>query len=184
LDRQAAAGCEPRTEMEYLTRGWSRLPKHPNEALADFRAASRLNPQSGTALRQQVYVLSDLLGKNEDALKTITRLVEMYPEDTAARAHKALVHARLGDRNSAIKEAEKVEAAEKNPNVLFQLGRAYSLTSRFHAEDQSKAISLLNRAFLGGFRHMTAYQSCAELEPLRGTIEFEAFLVRIREMLI
>jgi tetratricopeptide (TPR) repeat protein len=170
--------------MEYLTRGWSRLPKHPNEALADFRAASRLNPGSATALRQQVYVLSELLGDNEEALKLVTRATEMYPMDEVIRVHKAIIHARLGDRASALREAKYLESAQKDAKILFTLGRVYAITSQTHVEDRSKAILLLNRAFLAGFRRISEYETCKDLESLRNTTEFESFLVRIKGMLI
>jgi serine/threonine protein kinase/Tfp pilus assembly protein PilF len=181
-DRRAAAEFEPQTDLDYITRGWSRLPKHPTEALADFRAALRLNPRSETALRNEIHVLAELLDDNKKALQVATQAVEVFPESATLRAHKAVLHARLGDRTAALREARRLEKDQKNPNILFALGRTYALTSQMDPGDRSKAIALLTRAFLAGHQRSSVYESLRDLEPLRKTLEFEKFLTSIKEL--
>ncbi|MBX9622981.1 MAG: tetratricopeptide repeat protein, partial [Gemmataceae bacterium] len=151
-DRRAVEEAGPATELDYLARGHARLAADPNGALADFRAAERLNPRSIAGLHNQITVLSEHLGDDAGALEVATRALELDPESGMLRALKALLLARLGLRTDAHREADRARILPNDSNALYQLARVYAITAATHPTDAATAADYLRRAVRGGFR--------------------------------
>ncbi len=183
-DRAAASEMQPVTEEDYLARGTTNLVPKPATALADFRAAERINPGSLVALRNQIHVLADHLRDDPGALIVATRSVELFPEHMEFRVGRAIILARMGKREEAHREAEGVHLTAKESLLTFQLGCVYSLTSRTHPDDRVKAFTFLRKAVRDGFHDTTILQTDRNLEPIREFPDFKAILISIRYLFL
>lgn len=180
-DRREAAEFEPRSEADFVVRGHSRLPADPSGALADYRAAGRLNPASPTYLLTQATILSEYLGDDAGALLAATRAVELDPDAGQARAAKALILARLGRRADAHREAGKVP---DKPDVAtsYQLARVFAATAADHPADAAAAVEHLRKAVRAGFRDADGLTRDRAFEALRTSPEFGKVVGLVREM--
>ena len=104
-DRAAADKLTPSDPFDYIYRGLGRMKADPAAALADFEKAAELNPHSVCAWQNQASVLSDRLGRVENALAAQQQAVAAAPEHGRARAGRAVLYARLGRRADAHTDA-------------------------------------------------------------------------------
>ena len=162
-DHAAAEKLSPERDADYIARGYSRMGTAPREALEDFRLALEKNPASIAARRNQIHVLSDLLGDEEGALKAATAFVEVYPEHANARVARALSLARLGKRDEALVEIEACRKilhekgrSYRDPCLIYRIAMVYSLSSEKEPKDRAEAVRHLKEAFRTGFGDFTA----------------------------
>lgn len=181
-DRKAVRDLQPEREADYLTRGWVRIPTDPTAALADFEAASRINPRSIRALENQIHVLAEYLKDQPKALEVASRATEMFPDSAPLRANRAVLLARLGRRDEALREAEKARLQSDDPTLTYQLACVYAQTSRTVPADQAKAFALLRQAFRDGFRDVAMFDKDRDLAPVRKVAEFAAITRAAREL--
>jgi serine/threonine protein kinase/tetratricopeptide (TPR) repeat protein len=182
-DRKAARAHPPRREMDFLVRGRSLVDTDPRAALADFRAAAELNPRSLVALQNQAHVLAERLGDLEGALDAATKAVELFPEVAAARAGRAVILARLGQRDEAHQEGDRARRLlPEDPGMTYKLACVFALTSKDHPADANQAISLLKQASKEGFRDVRTIETDKDLNPVRRLPEFSEVLGAIRKL--
>jgi eukaryotic-like serine/threonine-protein kinase len=175
-DREAAKALVPKTEADFFVRGWSRMEIDPKGAIDDFQKALTINPRSLVALQNQAQVLADKLKNNEAALAVVTKAVELYPEFAPAVAGRAVILARLGQRNEALKLIEKARRVSSDPEILYTAACVYSLTSKNEADrqaDQAEALELLRRAYKDGYRDLRGLAKDSDLDALRGLRKFK-----------
>jgi serine/threonine protein kinase/Flp pilus assembly protein TadD len=171
-DRAAVKGVALKYEMDYLVRGWTRIDTDAKAALADFRTAAGINPRSLIALQNQAHVLAEQLKDNEGALVVCTKVAELYPEFAPALAGRAVVLARLGKRDDAIKEIERARLLSSDPTIIYQAASVYALTSKTNPKDRAKALKLLREAFNAGYRDLKGIASDTDLDPIRDDADF------------
>ncbi|MDB5308573.1 MAG: serine/threonine protein kinase, partial [Gemmataceae bacterium] len=181
-DREAAGEYRPERADDFLVRGVTRLPKDPAGSLADFEAAANLNPRSLNAWQNQAHVLSGYLADDAGALAAASRAAELYPECGVACAGKAVLLARLGRRQEAQKEAERIRLLCDDPKVTYQLGCVYAVTAATHAEDREKAFALLRQAFRDGYRDVATVDTDPDLAPIRNLPEFAPLAAAVRNL--
>ncbi|WP_162667770.1 protein kinase domain-containing protein [Gemmata massiliana] len=174
-DRAAAGKLTATTEMDFLVRGTVRVFENPTGSLADFRSAEELNPRSLVALQNQAHVLADRLKEKDPrgALKVATRVVEFYPEFALGRSGRAVLLARLKDRDGAHKEIEQALLLSDDAEVSYQAACVYSLTSATNPEDKAKALEFLRQAVRDGYSNLPGLALDPDLEPVRKSKEFE-----------
>ena len=172
-DREAAKGVDPKSEMDFFVRGWSRMESDPAGALADLKKAASINPRSLIALQNQVHVLADKLKDNDSALAVATKTAELYPEFAPAVAGRAVVLARLGQRDDAHKEIARARLLSEDAEVLYHAACVYSITSTTYEGDRAKAVELLRQALREGYSDLSALGTDRDLDPLRGLKEFK-----------
>ncbi len=182
-DRTATRARAPRSEQEFLARGWDRLASDPLGALADFRAAVECNPQSLEARYLQVQVLGERLGDTAGALAEAQRIVSLYPEFAPARAGRAVLLARSGHRADAHAEAEHALAYLSDANVTFSAACVYAITGRTVPTDRAVALTLLKRAVRKGFWDATRLASDPDLSALAGEPEMRAIRESVERLL-
>jgi tetratricopeptide (TPR) repeat protein len=153
-------------------RGWSRLKTDPKGALADFRKAAEINPRSLIALQNQAHVLADGLKDLDAALVVVTKAAELYPEFAPAIAGRAIVLARLGHRDQAIKEIERAQLLSDDSHITYQAACVYAITSAKNDDDRPKAIALLRQALRAGYSDMRNLATDADLNALRSSRDF------------
>ena len=173
-DRAAADACTPRYEADYISRGKARYDAKDYElALADFEAANVLNPRSLPALINQVHVLADRLGKPDEALGVVTRMTEIYSEYVPGHMDRAVLLARTGKRADAHAEAERALKLSKDPALAYRGACVYALTSVVNADDQHRALALLDRAVKERYPSIIELTKDPDLDALRETERFQ-----------
>src|SRR5438132_10335663 len=86
LDMEEGLRLEPTDEASWIARGLARQPRDAKGALADFNQALEINPRSVDALENKANVLSECLGRGNEAIKVLDRAVELHPDFVPARA--------------------------------------------------------------------------------------------------
>ncbi|HSQ54596.1 MAG TPA: tetratricopeptide repeat protein, partial [Gemmata sp.] len=175
-DIKAAQELAPKTEWDYLVRGCVRMKRgNARGALEDFEQASTIHPESLFALQNQAHILAEKLDDLPAALEAVTKASSLYPEFAPARIGRAVILARLARRDEAIKEAEKALLMSDDPEVIYQAGCVYALTSKTHPDDRKRALDLLRRAFKGGYTNLKLLRQDHDLDVLRSQSEFVSF---------
>ena len=123
-DREAGLAREPDDEASWVARGVARLPADPKGALADLDAALRLNPTSFDALQSKAAVLSENLGRAEDAVRVLDRAIDLHPGRVRARDGRGVLLARLGSPRRG--------PPRRPDRTLHRLGPRDPLPSRRH----------------------------------------------------
>ncbi|MCI0457241.1 MAG: protein kinase [Gemmataceae bacterium] len=172
LDRAEGLRREPNDEKGWIARGVARLASDPAGALADFERALAINPRSRAALQNKAHVLAERLKRDADAVAVLDVAVALYPDHVPARIGRAVLHARLGRREEAVKDARASLARSTRPNYVYQAACVYALTSQTHPADQAPALQLLAQALRGGFGG-TLLARDTDLDPLRRLPEFQ-----------
>jgi len=179
-DFAAGLRLQPSDEKSWLARGIARLSSDLPGALADFENAARLNPRSLAALQNQAHVLSRL-GRNEQALRVLDRVIELYPDYVPARAGRGVLRARLQQRKAAHEDADEALARDFGPATQYQVAGIFALTSRQVPADRSEALRYLSSALRKGFGFELQEQD-KDLDPIRDRPEFRQLVSAARAL--
>ena len=137
-DMQRAAQAEPIDEEGWIRRGLSKKGSDPDGAIHDFDLALRLNPSSRLALQNKAALLS-VLRRNDEAVDALSQWIEMRPDDTAALIGRAILLARLGNREQAISDGHRALVVKSTPGHHYQMARVLANTSRIEPSDLETA---------------------------------------------
>ncbi|MGE3806538.1 MAG: tetratricopeptide repeat protein, partial [Gemmataceae bacterium] len=160
----------PADEMSWLARGNLLVVSDPQKAMHDFDQALRLNPACRTALQNKAHVLAERLGRLEEAIAVLDRLIELEPQGEVLGGRGVLL-ARLGQREPALRDARACLRAESSPRALYQAACIYALTSRERAEDAEQAMVLLAAALAQGYGQ-ELFERDEDLAPIRAHAGF------------
>jgi serine/threonine protein kinase/tetratricopeptide (TPR) repeat protein len=174
-DRADGLRVEPADETAWVARGVARVSDAPEGALADFDRALGLNPRSLSALENKAHVLAERLGRPEDAVRLLGRLLELYPEQAPDRAARGVLLARLGRRDEALRDADEALTVDDSPAMLYQVAGIYALTSRRDPADRARAFPLLASALRRGYGH-DRIDTDRDLDPVREDPRFRRLL--------
>src|SRR5207244_3905694 len=89
-DRQAGLRNPPNDELSWLSRGYARIDAEPKAALDDFERALKFNPRSLAGLQNKAHLLGKM-NRNQEAIETLSALLESYPDFLLARAGRAVL---------------------------------------------------------------------------------------------
>jgi eukaryotic-like serine/threonine-protein kinase len=175
-----ALKLEPTDELSWQSRGAARANIDLAGALKDFDAALALNPRSMVVLQNRSAILGRL-GRDDEALRALDKVLELYPDFVAARADRGVMRARLGNWDGAKADAEDALRRDQSPRNLFQVGAIYALLTKHDPANKTEAIRLVAAALRGGF----GYEEIAtdtDLALLRGTPEFQRIVDGVRSI--
>lgn len=170
-DREEGLRRTPSEEISWTARGVQRLAGDPRGALADFDEALKINPRYVPALQNKAHVLSDRLGRPEEALAVLDRAVAVAPDDVRVRVGRGVVRARLRKAAEARADAAACLARDDSPPTLYQVGNIFALTSRQATGDRPQALAYLARALRGGFG-LDLVDGDSDYDPIRGDPAF------------
>jgi serine/threonine protein kinase/tetratricopeptide (TPR) repeat protein len=170
-DFLTGATTTPADEKSWIARGYYLLTQDPQAALADFDEALRLNPRSADALQNKAHVLAERLGQTQEAVAVLDRALDLYPESVKARCGRGVLHARLGQRDLALRDAEETLRRDSSPPRLYQVACIYALTSRQEPADRVQAFQHLSASLRQDYG-FNLLDSDDDLDPLRATPEF------------
>src|SRR5205823_12673736 len=120
-DHEEGVRRPPQDELSWVTRGFYLLSRDPHAALADFEQALRINPRSANALQNKAHVLAEKLGRTQEAVTVLTRVLELHPGTAVSRSGRGVLQARLGRRDEAIKDGEDALLQDATPPRLYQV---------------------------------------------------------------
>jgi tetratricopeptide (TPR) repeat protein len=165
----------PTDEASWIARGLARLAEDPSAALADFDQALALNSSSRAALEDKAHVLSERLGKTEEAIALLDQVVDLHPDYVLARAGRGVLLSRLGRREAALADAQQALRRDTRPANVYQVAGIYAQTSRQVENDRLEAYRLLSLALRQGFG-LDLVGIDPDLAPLRGRPEFDQLI--------
>jgi serine/threonine protein kinase/Flp pilus assembly protein TadD len=177
-DRELGLRNPPSDELGWLSRGYARLNADPKGALADFDQALKLNPRSLAGLQNKAHILSKM-DRNEEAVKALNLLVDVYPDFLLARSGRSVLLARLGKRTEAHRDADHCLARDHQALTLYQLAGVYALTSKTTPADRRQAFRLLSAALQKGFG-FDLLETDRDLDPIRRCPEFQRLVSAAR----
>jgi tetratricopeptide (TPR) repeat protein len=176
--RDRAAGLErtPRDAVSWVVRGLAKLPADPQGALADFDSALAVNPIYDLALENKAALLSERLGRTQDAIDVLNTAVKAHPGYVTARAGRGVLFARLGRRDDALADAREVLERDDKALTTYQAACVYALTSRKHPADRAEALRLVAEAVRKDGSWLEVARKDPDLLSLRDHPEFGKLL--------
>jgi serine/threonine protein kinase/Flp pilus assembly protein TadD len=178
-DLDACLRSKPTTDRGWLSRGSARMATDPDQALSDMDHALKLNPRSLAGLQNKAHILGRL-GRNREGIQVLDRAVELYPEFVPARAGRAVYHARLGERDAALQDAEESLKQDKGAANIYQIAGVYALTSRTNPEDRREALRLLSLALTKNVDLLDLIPIDKDLDPIRSDAAFISLVDKAR----
>jgi eukaryotic-like serine/threonine-protein kinase len=170
-DRALGMRVEPSDAPTWIDRGLARIDADPRGALADFENALQFSPRSHVAMQNKAHVLSERLGRPQEALAVLNKLVALYPGFVYARIGRGVLLARLGRRDEAHADARDSLSMDNSPSTYYQAANIYALTSRQNPDDKLQALPLLSIALRGGFG-LDLIDTDTDLDPIRTHPDF------------
>jgi serine/threonine protein kinase/tetratricopeptide (TPR) repeat protein len=180
-DQREGLRREPCDEVSWVARGLARMKTDPKGALADFDRALQVNPNYPAALEDRAAVLAERLGKTEDAVASLDRVISLTPQRGQARAGRGVLLARLGRRAEALRDAREAERLDPRPEVLYQAAGVYALTGQKNSADRREAFRLLAAALRQGYG-FDLIEIDPDLRPIRGQPEYRRLVEAARTL--
>lgn len=180
-DRETGLAMTPTDELSWVARGEQRLGNDPAGALTDIERALAINPRSAPALQLQAHVLSERLGRLEEALTVLDRAIAWYPESAVFRAGRGVLLARHGRTELARQEARRALTLDGKAPNLYQVACIFALTSSQQPQDRFEAIRLLRIAVQSGYG-FDLIDSDPDLNPLRNVSDFQTILAAAKSL--
>lgn len=175
-DRAEGLKRAPADELSWVARGVARLPGDPRGALADFDAALAINPRCRSALQNKASVLSDSLGKTEEAVGILDLALRHHPRSVNALAGRGVLLARLGRRQAAHEDARAALGLDQKASTLYQVAGIYALTSTQDANDRREAFRLMAESLRMDPSWLNVVPKDRDLDPIRDRPEFRELL--------
>ncbi len=176
-DLKRGMTTEPRTVEDWISRGLAQLPRFPDRALRDLRAAEALDPDSFEVLQNIAHVQSEHLKDNLSAITTLDKILNRDPSKEMARGGRCVLLARVERFEDSLRDIEKLEQSSEGllPATIYQIGCAHALLSRNSKDGVSLAIAYVARALKRGYGG-ELLESDSDLESIRDAAEFQALI--------
>lgn len=142
-DHRKGLDTVPTDEKSWVSRGLAKLSSDPAGALADFREATKLNPDSLDGLRNIAHVLSERMEDPAGAIEALDRIIDAGIEDSGAYAGRAVLHARAGRVQPAVDDIRRALEIDQEPLTRYQAACVYSLLAEKEAAYRVQAHALL-----------------------------------------
>ena len=168
---------QPRDAQSFVRRGVALMREHPQEALEDFHAATKLDPRLYSAHRNLAYILGERLERTADAIAVLDSMIPWSPSPHAELVSRGVMHARIGNRDAAIADAQQALSQNRDAKTLFQVACVYAICG---AQDQPTdldfAVELIKKAVAADKKWARVAMSDNDLSSLRGRPDLEAIL--------
>lgn len=174
-DFDQAMHLRPSSIEDWISRGLAHLPGNPNAAIDDLKMAESLDPKRKEVLQNKAHIESDYLKDIVSATVSLHRLLEFHPNDVMARVDYAVLLARQGKVDEAMREIERLEKSgdQLAPDTHYQMACAYSQLSLLQKRFASNAIFHLAKALGMGYGS-DLIQADEDLAPIRDTPEYSS----------
>lgn len=164
-DLEAIRHALPTDPEGWIMRGLAWLPISPDRALEDFRQAAQSRSMAAVARQNMAHVLSERLGRIDEAIAVLTELLEEFPDFSQGLAGRAVLRARQGDKAGALADADRVMQIDPSPQIHYQIGCVYALLSVQDPALAESAMRHLSRALQPAYGGQVI-GSDSDLKPL------------------
>ncbi len=175
-DHRLGLRTTPTDEKSWVSRGIAKLPRQPEAALEDFQQAVKLHNQSIDGLRNIAHVLSERLGRPDEAIAALTKVIEAGVNDSAAFAGRAVLLARSGNESDAVADAEQSLKLSGDAQNRYQNACVFALLAKQEPKHVARAISLLAGAFEQDPSLIEYADEDTDLTNLRSTTDYRSLL--------
>lgn len=175
-DRKRGLAIQPIDDKGWVARGISLLRDDPQQAAREFEQGIQHFPISKPLLQNLVHVYGDRLNRPDDALRYSDQIVALSPNDSSALASRAVIQARNGSVEAALRDGERAAASQPSALTSLQLACVYSLVSRTRPEEVSQAIRHLQRALASDPKLARRAATDTDLTALQNNSEFQSIL--------
>lgn len=170
-DADAGFAITPTDEVGWLVRAHARLDADPAAALADLEQAIKLNPRSLSGWQNTAYIL-DKQRRDAECLGVLDKLIEMAPSVAVYRGGRAVLLARTGKADEAVRAVTEVVTRQPSTYTLYQATSVYALASRTRPELKAEAVRYLTACVRSG-QNLDELRADKDLDPLRDEPEFK-----------
>jgi tetratricopeptide (TPR) repeat protein len=132
-------------------------------------------------LQNKAVVLSEHLGRAEDAIPVLDRVVALYPDFAPARVGRGVLLARLGRRQDAHRDAEESRSRDPSGDTTYRVACIYALTSKSDPSDRPRALRMLATALGQGATWLEMARTDPDLDALRDHAEFRNLLAALSD---
>lgn len=173
----AIATATPKMPEDWIFRGLSKLPQSPDEALIDFETAQNFDSVYFTAGQNRAHVLSEFLGRRQDAIQVLTEMLQRDPNYAPALTGRAVLHARAQHKDLALADLEQCHRLNPSSQIHYQIGCVYALlaTGADAKEMQDLAMKHLAKALAPGYGG-NQLATDPDLANLRANLTFTTIL--------
>ena len=172
-DLANALKAVPRTDAAWCARGYYQMEHDPKKAILDYEEALKLNPRCQMALHNKAYVLSEKVRDNNAALQTLEQMMAFYPDSVNARACRAVILARKGQLEEALKDVDYCLVCDPSACGHYRMACLFAVATKFDPKYKERALSLLADALRLGYERLGLFATDPDLDPLRKDPEFE-----------
>lgn len=171
-DLSGIQGLTPDNPDDWITKGIAILADSPVEAIACFRRACVWPGGIITGRQNTAHVLSERLGRTEEAIGELDELLSIHPRFLTALSGRGVLHARLGNAELALRDVQRCLELEPAPETYYQIACIYSLLSVQDPTMMQPALKYLAMAIQPAYPHQMVTTD-DDLRPLEGNEEFE-----------
>jgi serine/threonine protein kinase/tetratricopeptide (TPR) repeat protein len=174
-DRVRGFELPPLDAKGWDARGFAHLADDPRQAAEDFDQGLQAFPNTAVSpslLHNLIHVYGDLLDEQRLALTKANQLVETCPDDASSWSTRAVLKARLGDRDGARQDAMRAAVGDVSPLTSLQLACVYALTSTWNPDDANDAFTYLRRALVRDPKLSSRALTDPDLAKLRERSDF------------
>jgi tetratricopeptide (TPR) repeat protein len=175
-DRERGFAIQPVDDKGWVARGISLLRGNPQQAAGEFEQGIQKYPNSKPLLQNLVHVNGDRLNRPNVALNYADQLVALSPNDSSALASRAVIHARKGNIEAALRDGEHAAAGHPTALTSLQLACVYSIVSQTKPEGAQQAVRHLQRALASDPKLGRRAATDSDLAALQTNSEFKAIL--------
>ncbi len=146
-DMQEAIHSQNVSPASLYYRGKKLMKIDPVQALADFQQSFLLDPDLVSALTHAARTLSTKLGKPEEALQILDRVIELDPDNETATIDRSVLLAQLGRRREALRDLQEALKPPNHDRTLYQAACTNALLNR-----PRMAVTRLAQAIQNGYK--------------------------------
>jgi len=179
-DRREGLQRVPTDSRSWVARGVARIDHEPEEALEDFRSALALNSRDFGAWRNIAHTLSERLGRPQEAVEALDRLLQMTADDPGAWAGRGVLLARMGRAEAARADARQALAIRRDALTVYQAACIEALSSKDNDGAIHTALPLLAESLLKQVDLAELALADPDLERLRGSQIFRNLVAAAR----
>ena len=172
----------PVEDQDRIERGLAQVDTNPKASLADFEAVLATNPRNRDALHNKVFVLGERLNRTEDAIKSLDRFLELYPDSLEALGSRGVYHARLGHVKEARSDAVECYRRDHSPAGLYQQASLFGMLAARDPVAKDDAVRLLAESLQAGFDNFKLIETDTDMSPVRKDPEFVRLIATARDL--
>lgn len=173
----------PTDATSWVARGVQHVSSNPEQALSDFQAALKLQPDSIQALNNVAHIYAEKLDQPEKAIECFDQIIELNPFDAAATATRGVLHARRQQEKPALKDAARALQQDQSAETFYRVAGIYAQLGSIDDGHLETAISLVAKAAMQNpLLVQRMAKSDPDIEPIKENPQFQELMRSISRL--